>query len=45
MNQSRSQHIIVDGNGSYLGMSKGCFVLRDHDGNEVKYPLFENQIK
>jgi len=35
----------MNGNGSYLGMSKGCFVLRDREGNEEKYPLFENQIK
>jgi CRISPR/Cas system-associated endonuclease Cas1 len=35
----------MDGNGSYLGMSKGCFILRDRKGNEEKYPLFENEIK
>jgi CRISPR-associated protein Cas1 len=35
----------MDGNGSYLGMSKGCFVLRDRKGNEEKHPVFENQIK
>ena len=35
----------MDGNGSYLGMEKGCFVLKDKEGNVEKYPLFENQIK
>ncbi len=45
MNQARSQRIVMDGNGSYLGMSKGCFVLKDRNGNEKKYPLFENEIK
>ena len=45
MNQARSQRIVMDGNGSYLGMSKGCFVLKDRNGNEEKYPLFENEIK
>lgn len=45
MNHARSQRIVMDGNGSYLGMSKGCFILRDRKGNEEKYPLFENQIK
>ena len=35
----------MDGNGSYLGMSKGCFIVRDRKGNEKKYPLFENHIK
>ena len=45
MTHSRSQRIVMDGNGSYLGMSKGCFVLKDRNGNEEKYPLFENEIK
>ncbi|MFC1803279.1 CRISPR-associated endonuclease Cas1 [Thermoproteota archaeon] len=45
MIDARNQRIVMDGNGSYLGMSKGCFVLRDRKGNEEKYPLFENQIK
>jgi len=44
MNQVRSQKIVMDGFGSYLGMEKGCFVLRDRKGNEEKYPLFENEI-
>jgi len=35
----------MDGYGSYLGMEKGCFVLKDKKGNEEKYPLFENQLK
>ena len=45
MNQARSQRLVLNGKGSYLGMSKGCFLLRDRKGNEEKYPLFENQIK
>ena len=45
MNQARSQSIVMDGYGSYLGMEKGCFVLRDKKGNEEKYPLFEKQLK
>jgi len=44
MNQARSQKIVMDGYGSYLGMEKGCFVLRDRKGDEERYPLFENQI-
>ena len=44
MNQARSQRIVMDGYGSYSGMEKGCFVLKDRKGNEEKYPLFENQI-
>jgi len=45
VNQARSQRLVLNGKGSYLGMSKGCFLLRDRKGNEEKYPLFENQIK
>jgi len=44
LNQASSQKIVMDGYGSYLGMEKGCFVLRDKKGNEEKYPLFEKQI-
>jgi CRISPR-associated endonuclease Cas1 len=34
----------MDGYGSYLGMEKGCFVLKDKEGFEKRYPLFENPI-
>jgi len=36
--------ISLDGRGSYLGMEKGCFVVRDRDQNVQKFPLFENEI-
>jgi CRISPR/Cas system-associated endonuclease Cas1 len=36
--------ISVDGNGFYLGMEKGCFVIRDRDGSIERIPLFENEI-
>jgi len=26
---SKTQKIILDGNGSYLGMEKGCFIVKD----------------
>ena len=45
MIDARNQRLVLDGNGQYLGMSKGCFVLRDRKGQEEKYPVFENQIK
>ncbi len=36
--------IVLDGIGSYLGMEKGCFILK-HSGGEVnRYPLFEQEI-
>ena len=41
MNQARTHRIVMDSNGSYLGMSKGCFIVRDRKGNVEKYPLFE----
>jgi CRISP-associated protein Cas1 len=36
--------LILDGNGTYLGMEKGCFVLKDKKGTVNKYPLFEQEI-
>ena len=44
MNKARSQKIVMNGYGSYLGMEKGCFVLKEKDGSEERYPLFENPI-
>jgi len=41
---SKTQKIILGGQGSYLGMEKGCFVVRDKKGNSEKYPLFEKEI-
>jgi CRISPR-associated protein Cas1 len=41
---SKTQKIILDGNGSYLGMEKGCFVVKDRKGNSEQYPLFEKEI-
>ncbi len=36
--------INVEGNGYYLGMEKGCFLVRDREGNVQRIPLFENEI-
>ena len=36
--------IVLDGHGSFLGMEKGCFVVRDRHGETKKYPLFEAEI-
>jgi CRISPR-associated protein Cas1 len=36
--------ICIDGNGCYLGMEKGCFVVKDRHGNMERIPLFENEI-
>ena len=44
MTTARSQKIVMDGYGSYLGMEKGCFTLKDKKVNVERYPLFENPI-
>ena len=41
---SKSSKLLLDGHGSFLGMEKGCFVVRDKKGNSEKYPLFEKEI-
>jgi|SRR3989304_364995 len=41
---SKTQKIILDNHGSYLGMEKGCFTVKDKDGNVQRYPLFEKEI-
>jgi CRISPR-associated protein Cas1 len=42
--KSKTVKIVLDSFGSYLGMEKGAFVVRDKEGREKKYPLFENEI-
>ena len=41
---SKSLRLILDGNGSYLGMEKGCFVVKDKREEVRRIPLFENEI-
>jgi hypothetical protein len=41
---SKTITIKLDSNGSYLGMEKGCFVVRDKENNVKRYPLFEKKI-
>lgn len=36
--------LVLDGNGAYLGMEKGCFVLKNKKGEVNRYPLFEQEI-
>ncbi|KUO41362.1 MAG: hypothetical protein AVW06_04570 [Hadesarchaea archaeon DG-33-1] len=36
--------IVLDGFGSYLGMEKGCYIVRDREGNFQRYPQFEQEI-
>lgn len=37
-------NLVVDTYGNYLGMDKGCIILRDKNKKEQKYPLFEQEI-
>jgi hypothetical protein len=42
--KTKTVKIALEGFGSYLGMAKGCFVVKDKQGNTNRYPLFENLI-
>ena len=35
----------MEGYGAYLGMEKGCFIVKDRKGKVERYPLLENEIK
>jgi CRISPR-associated protein Cas1 len=37
-------NLVVNTYGNYLGMNKGCIILRDKNKKEKKYPLFEAEI-
>jgi len=42
-NKTSSKLVLVD-HGSYLGMEKGCFTVKDKKGKVERYPLFEKEI-
>jgi CRISPR-associated protein Cas1 len=42
--KTKTVKIALEGFGSYLGMEKGCFTVKNKEGQTEKYPLFENQI-
>ena len=44
MKRVKAKKIVLTGYGSYLGMEKGCFLLKDKDGEEDRFPLFEEEI-
>jgi len=44
MRDSRIDKLMLDGHGSYLGMEKGCFIVKDRHDNVERYPLFEKEI-
>ena len=35
----KTQKLILDSNGSFLGMEKGCFTIKNKNGNKKKVPL------
>lgn len=44
MVKSKVLKLVLDSRGSYLGMEKGCFTVKDKVGKVQKYPLFESEI-
>jgi len=44
MVKARTLKVVLNGHGSFLGIEKGCFTLKDKGGNVEHYPLFEKEI-
>lgn len=44
MNHAKVSKLMLDDYGSYLGMEKGCFTVKDKNGTTKRYPMFENEI-
>jgi len=44
MGKVKHLKISLDNFGSYLGMEKGCYIIKDKHGNIERYPQFENEI-
>jgi CRISPR-associated protein Cas1 len=44
MVHSKTLKLSLDNYGSFLGVEKGCFVIRDKEGKTDRYPLFESEI-
>jgi hypothetical protein len=42
--KTKTVKIALQGYGSYLGIEKGCFTVKNKEGQMEKYPLFENLI-
>lgn len=42
--KAKTEKIILDDYGSFLGIEKGCFVVKGKRGDEKRFPLFENEI-
>ena len=44
MGKQKAQKIVLNRYGSFLGVQKGCFVLKAKNGDTTIYPLFEREI-
>jgi len=44
VHSSRYVKLVLDGHGSFLGVEKGCFIVKDKHGDVERYPLFEKEI-
>jgi len=44
MGRRKEVKLVIDSYGNYLGMEKGCIVLKDRKGAVTRYPLFEAEI-
>lgn len=42
--KTKTEKLILDDYGSFLGVEKGCFVVKGKSGDEKRYPLFESEI-
>lgn len=42
--RTKIDKLILDQHGDYLGVEKGCFVVKSRERGEKKYPLFESQV-
>lgn len=44
MVSTKTLKLVLDNQGSFLGMEKGCFTVKDKKGDVKRYPLFEKEI-
>lgn len=44
MVRARTLKVVLNGYGSFLGIEKGCFTVKDKNENIERYPLFEKEI-
>jgi len=42
--KAKTEKIVLDNYGSFLGMEKGCYIVKNKKGETQKYPQFENEI-